>query len=155
MCFTWKIIWALRQKLKYKQPQYNAETLAAMEEARRISRDPNVPSYSSMEDLKKALLQDWCTTLSSRMPHQGRLVTCLFTRGWYSHIHIRTFSNCHINQPPYTHHKILYRILQHICTNGIFWLSYTIFMFALLHQIARSSTVMVGSPAYFLVWVWT
>ena len=41
-----------------KQSQYNTESLAAKEEARRISRDPNVPSYSSMEDLKKALLQD-------------------------------------------------------------------------------------------------
>ena len=43
---------------KVEVPKYNAETLAAMREARRISRDPNVPSYSSMEDLKKALLQD-------------------------------------------------------------------------------------------------
>ncbi|WP_230955926.1 hypothetical protein, partial [Gardnerella vaginalis] len=32
----------------------------------------------------------------------------------YSHMHIRTLSNCNINQPQYTHHKILYRILQHI-----------------------------------------
>lgn len=36
-------------------PRYNQETLQAMNEARRISRDPSVPSYSSMEDLKKAL----------------------------------------------------------------------------------------------------
>ena len=43
---------------KVEVPKFNAETLAAMQEARKISRDPNVPSYSSMEDLKKALLQD-------------------------------------------------------------------------------------------------
>lgn len=43
---------------KVEVPRFNAETLAAMEEARRISRDPNTPSYSSMEDLKKALLSD-------------------------------------------------------------------------------------------------
>ncbi|WP_250310180.1 type II toxin-antitoxin system RelB/DinJ family antitoxin [Gardnerella sp. Marseille-Q2328] len=43
---------------KVEIPKFNAETLAAMEEAKRISRDPNVPSYSSMENLKKALLQD-------------------------------------------------------------------------------------------------
>ncbi|VFB17034.1 addiction module antitoxin, RelB/DinJ family [Urinicoccus massiliensis] len=43
---------------KVELPSLKAETLAAMEEARRISRDPNTPSYSSMEDLKKALLSD-------------------------------------------------------------------------------------------------
>jgi len=36
-------------------PQYNAATLAAMEEARRISHDPDVKDYSNMEELKKAL----------------------------------------------------------------------------------------------------
>lgn len=36
-------------------PRYNAQTLTAMDEARRISRDPNVPAYDSMEALKKAL----------------------------------------------------------------------------------------------------
>ena len=36
-------------------PRYNARTLEAMAEAKRISRDPNVPGYDSMEDLKKAL----------------------------------------------------------------------------------------------------
>ena len=39
-------------------PRFNAETLAAMEEARRISRDLDTPSYSSMAELKKALLSD-------------------------------------------------------------------------------------------------
>ena len=43
---------------KVEIPKFNAETLAAMEEARRITRNPNAPSYSSMEDLKQALLQE-------------------------------------------------------------------------------------------------
>lgn len=38
-----------------EMPHYNKSTLAAMEEARRISRDPSVPSYDNMDDLKKAL----------------------------------------------------------------------------------------------------
>ena len=36
-------------------PGYNQSTLNAMEEARRISRDPDVRGYSSMEELEKAL----------------------------------------------------------------------------------------------------
>ncbi|HFH9922158.1 TPA: type II toxin-antitoxin system RelB/DinJ family antitoxin [Streptococcus suis] len=36
-------------------PKYNQETLEAMEEARKISRDPNVPSYATVQDLFKAL----------------------------------------------------------------------------------------------------
>lgn len=40
-------------------PQYREETLAAMDEARRISRDPNVKGYTSMEELKKALEADF------------------------------------------------------------------------------------------------
>jgi len=36
-------------------PSYNQKTLDAMAEARRISRDPDVKGYSSMEDLKAAL----------------------------------------------------------------------------------------------------
>lgn len=36
-------------------PKYNQETLDAMEEARKISQDPNVPSYSSVKELFKAL----------------------------------------------------------------------------------------------------
>ncbi len=36
-------------------PQYNQSVLDALAEARRISRDPSVPGYSSMEDLKAAL----------------------------------------------------------------------------------------------------
>lgn len=36
-------------------PAYSQKTLDAMAEARRISRDPDVKGYSSMEDLKAAL----------------------------------------------------------------------------------------------------
>lgn len=36
-------------------PHYSQHTLDAMEEARRISRDPNVKGYQNMEELKKAL----------------------------------------------------------------------------------------------------
>ena len=36
-------------------PRYNQATLAAMDEARRISRDPDVKGYTSMDELKKAL----------------------------------------------------------------------------------------------------
>ena len=38
-----------------EMPHYKQSTLAAMEEARRISRDPNAPSYDNMDDLKRAL----------------------------------------------------------------------------------------------------
>ena len=36
-------------------PQYSDKTLGAMAEARRISRDPDVKGYNSMEELKAAL----------------------------------------------------------------------------------------------------
>ena len=36
-------------------PQYSQKTLNAMAEAKRISTDPEVPAYTSMEDLKEAL----------------------------------------------------------------------------------------------------
>lgn len=39
-------------------PQYNKETLEAMAEARRVSRDPDVKGYTSMADLKAALEAD-------------------------------------------------------------------------------------------------
>ena len=41
--------------LKLEVP--NAETVAAIEEGRRIANDPNVKGYTSMDDLKKALDQ--------------------------------------------------------------------------------------------------
>ncbi len=39
-------------------PKYNKETLAAMNESKRISKDPDVPGYDSVEDLRAALDKD-------------------------------------------------------------------------------------------------
>ena len=39
-------------------PSYNQKVLDAMAEARSISRDPDIPGYDSMEDLKAALDAD-------------------------------------------------------------------------------------------------
>ena len=39
-------------------PQYSKQTLDAMAEARRISRDPDIKGYTSMEELKAALESD-------------------------------------------------------------------------------------------------
>jgi len=36
-------------------PKYNRETLDAMAEARRISKDPDIKGYTNMADLKAAL----------------------------------------------------------------------------------------------------
>lgn len=36
-------------------PRYNQSTLDAMDEARQISRDPDIKGYTNMEELKKAL----------------------------------------------------------------------------------------------------
>ena len=36
-------------------PKYSQRTLDAMDEAMRISRDPSIKGYSSMDELKKAL----------------------------------------------------------------------------------------------------
>ena len=36
-------------------PQYSDKTLNAMDEARKISRDPDIKGYNSMEELKAAL----------------------------------------------------------------------------------------------------
>ncbi len=36
-------------------PQYNDKTLNAMAEARKISRDPDIKGYNTMEELKAAL----------------------------------------------------------------------------------------------------
>ena len=38
-----------------EMPRYNQRTLDAMDEARRISRDPDVKGYTSMDELRKAL----------------------------------------------------------------------------------------------------
>ena len=40
---------------KVEIPQYSKELISAADEAKRISRDPDVPGYTSMEALKKAL----------------------------------------------------------------------------------------------------
>ena len=41
-----------------EMPQYNQETLNAMAEARKISKDSAVPGYNDMTDLIKALEED-------------------------------------------------------------------------------------------------
>ncbi len=38
-----------------EMPRYSQRTLDAMEEARRISRNPDVKGYASMDELRKAL----------------------------------------------------------------------------------------------------
>ncbi|MDO4288589.1 MAG: type II toxin-antitoxin system RelB/DinJ family antitoxin [Eubacterium sp.] len=38
-----------------EMPHYSQRTLNAMEEARRISRDPSIQGYTSMEELERAL----------------------------------------------------------------------------------------------------
>lgn len=38
------------------QPMPNAETIAAMEESDRISRDPNIKGYSDVDEMMKELL---------------------------------------------------------------------------------------------------
>lgn len=39
-------------------PRYSDKTLSAMTEARRISRDPNIEGYATMDELKAALDDD-------------------------------------------------------------------------------------------------
>ena len=43
---------------KVENPKYRKETIDAMEEGLKIANDPNAKKYSSMEDLKKALMED-------------------------------------------------------------------------------------------------
>ncbi len=43
---------------RVEQPRYNDETIDAMAEAMRISRDPNAKGYASMDELKKALMKE-------------------------------------------------------------------------------------------------
>ena len=38
-----------------EMPHYSKQALEAMAEARRVSRDPKVPSYDNMDELKRAL----------------------------------------------------------------------------------------------------
>ncbi len=41
-----------------EMPRFNSETLLALEEARRISRDSSVPAYDNISDLKAALEEE-------------------------------------------------------------------------------------------------
>ena len=40
---------------RVEMPRYNQHILDAMDEARRISRDPDIKGYTSMDELRKAL----------------------------------------------------------------------------------------------------
>lgn len=40
---------------KIEMPKYSNKLLSAIDEAKRISRDPDIKGYTSMEDLKAAL----------------------------------------------------------------------------------------------------
>ena len=40
---------------KIEMPRYSNKLLSAIDEAKRISRDPDIKGYTSMEDLKAAL----------------------------------------------------------------------------------------------------
>ena len=62
MDMSWAVNIFLRQCImrgglpfKVEIPRYSQELLNAADEAKRISRDPNVPGYTNMDDLKKAL----------------------------------------------------------------------------------------------------
>lgn len=41
-----------------KYPQFKPEVIAAMEEAKRISRDPNVKGYTDVKQMFKEILED-------------------------------------------------------------------------------------------------
>ena len=43
---------------RVEQTRYSDETIDAMAEAIRISRDPNVKGYTSMDEIKKASMKD-------------------------------------------------------------------------------------------------
>ncbi len=45
----------IRPQLAVEVPKYSKELIEAMTEAERISRDPNVPGYTNMADIRKAL----------------------------------------------------------------------------------------------------
>ncbi len=47
-----------RARQETDMPCYKESTLAAMEEARRISRDPSVPHYDDIKKLRKALEEE-------------------------------------------------------------------------------------------------
>ena len=43
---------------KVEKPQFNDETLASILEGIKIANDPNVKGYTSIEELKKALMKE-------------------------------------------------------------------------------------------------
>ena len=43
---------------KVEKPQFNDETLAAILEGIKIANDPNVKGYTSIEELKKSLMEE-------------------------------------------------------------------------------------------------
>ena len=45
----------IKNEIKRRLPQYRDKTIDAMAEAKRISRDPEVKGYNSIEELKAAL----------------------------------------------------------------------------------------------------
>ena len=50
--------------LPFEVNQFNAETLEALEEAERISRDPNAKSYTNVDEMMREILQKTKTTHS-------------------------------------------------------------------------------------------
>lgn len=46
------------KKQEVEFPRYKEEVLEAMEEAKRISRDPNIKGYSSLSEALKVLDED-------------------------------------------------------------------------------------------------
>ena len=53
--FLWQCVLLAGLPFAVELPRYSQATLEAIAEAKRISRDPSVPSYGSMAELKKAL----------------------------------------------------------------------------------------------------
>ena len=53
--FLYQCVWRGGLPFPVEIPQYSAETLNAMAEAKRISNDSNIKGYTSMEALKEAL----------------------------------------------------------------------------------------------------
>ena len=47
-----------KDREKYNQVTYNQVTLDAMKEAKKIARDSKYPSYETLDELKKALLDE-------------------------------------------------------------------------------------------------
>ena len=41
--------------LRFEEPRYNAETLEAIEEGRRLANDPNAEIFNNVDDLRRAM----------------------------------------------------------------------------------------------------